>query len=115
MPPVHTDEGDRPITGNSGGVAQCFGEKGSELNVRRCAGGHGKRAVPVVSYLMAPSPARLPNLKPTTINPKDSRFERVTTAGKSYPVASMSTVALRMAKPNRLSSMMHLAQQGALR
>jgi hypothetical protein len=34
-----------------------------------------------LSYLMAPRPARLPNPKPTTINPKDSRYERGTTGG----------------------------------
>ena len=31
---------------------------------------------------MAPRPARLPNPKPTTINPKDSRCERGTTGGQ---------------------------------
>lgn len=31
---------------------------------------------------MAPRPARLPNPKPTTINPKDSRYERGTTGGQ---------------------------------
>jgi hypothetical protein len=35
-----------------------------------------------LSYLMAPRPARLPNPKPTTINPKDSRYERGTTGGQ---------------------------------
>jgi len=31
---------------------------------------------------MAPRPARLPNPKPTTSNPKDSRYERGTTGGQ---------------------------------
>jgi len=35
-----------------------------------------------LSYLMATRPARLPNPKPTTINPKDSRYERGTTGGQ---------------------------------
>ncbi|WP_208394390.1 hypothetical protein, partial [Pseudochelatococcus lubricantis] len=30
----------------------------------------------------APRPARLPNPKPTTIKPKDSRYERGTTGGQ---------------------------------
>ncbi len=33
--------------------------------------------------LTAPRPARLPNPKPTTINPKDSRYERGTNGGRS--------------------------------
>src|SRR5690606_31164223 len=35
-----------------------------------------------LSYLRAPRPARLPNPKPTTINSKDSRYERGTTGGQ---------------------------------
>ena len=35
-----------------------------------------------LSNLRAPRPARLPNPKPTTINPKDSRYERGTTGGQ---------------------------------
>jgi hypothetical protein len=35
-----------------------------------------------LSYLMAPRPARLPHLKPTTIKPKDSRYDRGTTGGQ---------------------------------
>ena len=35
-----------------------------------------------LSNLKAPCPARLPNPKPTTINPKDSRYERGTTGGQ---------------------------------
>ena len=34
-----------------------------------------------LSNLMAPRPARLPHPKPTTIKPKDSRYERGTTGG----------------------------------
>ena len=37
-----------------------------------------------LNYLAAPRPARLPDSKPTTIQPKDSRYERGTTgAGQS--------------------------------
>ena len=35
-----------------------------------------------LSYLIATRPARLSNPKPTTINPKDSRYERGTTGGQ---------------------------------
>src|SRR5690606_29067891 len=35
-----------------------------------------------LSNLRAPRPARLPNPKPTTINPKDSRYERGTNGGQ---------------------------------
>ena len=35
-----------------------------------------------LSNLRAPRPARLPNPKPTTINPKDSRYDRGTTGGQ---------------------------------
>ncbi|WP_323042713.1 transposase [Gemmobacter sp.] len=35
-----------------------------------------------MSTLRAPPPARLPNPKPTTIKPKDSRYERGTTGGQ---------------------------------
>src|SRR5690606_20255840 len=40
-----------------------------------------------LSNLRAPRPARLPNPKPTTINPKDSRYERGTTGGQVKCVA----------------------------
>jgi hypothetical protein len=40
-----------------------------------------------LSNLWAPRPARLPNPKLTTINPKDSRYERGTAGGQVSPLS----------------------------
>jgi hypothetical protein len=44
---------------------------------------------------MAPRPARLPNPKPTTITPKDSRYERGTTGGQVRPDSSIKWTSYR--------------------
>ena len=65
-----------------------------------------------LSYLMAPRSARLPNLKPTTVNPKDSRYERGTTGGRSDVVGTFCLRARFSENPLRQEGCVHFAGGG---
>src|SRR5690606_35398146 len=48
-----------------------------------------------LSNLRAPRPARLPHPKPTTINPKDVRYERGTTGGAGQKDGQNDTIKVQ--------------------
>lgn len=50
--------------------------------IPRWATRHQQKRVGRLSNLTAPRPTHLPHPKPTTVNPKDSRYERGTTGGQ---------------------------------
>src|SRR5690606_17120037 len=55
-----------------------------------------------LSNLRAPRPARLPNSKPTTINPKDSRYERGTTGGQVRHSQAGDEFRDKTTRPNQM-------------
>lgn len=62
-----------------------------------------------LSYVMAPRPARLPDLKPTNINPKDARYDQRTTGGRSQTVMG---IARGMVLANAIGGMFAGPDQG---
>src|SRR5690606_34646871 len=65
-----------------------------------------------LSNLRAPRPARLPNPKPTTINPKDSRYERGTNGGQVTSCGLACGVQYLVGQPSRQFG--HVVEGGAV-